>query len=166
VSRRVVVGEVLGAFGIRGWIKVQSHTDPPENILRYSPWFIGEAEAPEAFRVVAGRSHGYVVVAGLEGITDRDRAAFLGRKTISVERDQFPELPPDEFYWADLVGLEVRTTGGVVLGKVTGMIETGANDVLEVRGDRERLIPFVRGDFVKDVRLNEGVLIVDWDPDF
>jgi 16S rRNA processing protein RimM len=166
MSRHVVVGEILGAFGVRGWVKVHSYTQPPENILKYSPWLIGANGNAEECKVIEGRRHGNTVVACLESITDRDRAALLRGSAISVPRDRFPPPKPGEFYWTDLVGLEVRTTAGVVLGKVANMMETGANDVMNVHGDRERLIPFVMGEFVKEVRLDEGILIVDWDPDF
>lgn len=162
----VVIGTILGPFGVRGWIKVQSHTDPPENILRYSPWFIAEQSGVGERRVLDGRRHGNVVVARVEGVTDRDQAALLQRAEISVPRYRFPPLKRGQYYWADLIGLEVRTTEGMVLGSVANMMETGANDVMEVRGERERLIPFVIGQCVKEVRLDDGVIIVDWDPEF
>jgi 16S rRNA processing protein RimM len=162
----VVIGAILGPFGVRGWIKVRSHTDPPENILRYSPWFIAEQGGISERKVLDGRRQGNVVVARVEGITDRDQAALLQRAEISVPRHRFPPLKRGQYYWADLIGLEVRTTEGVVLGIVANMMETGANDVMEVRGERERLIPFVAGQFVKEVRLDDGVVIVDWDPEF
>jgi 16S rRNA processing protein RimM len=166
MSRRVVVGEVLGAFGVRGWVKVHSYTQPPENILKYSPWLIGADGSAEERKVLEGKRHGNTVVARLDGLIDRDQAALLQKCAISVPRDRFPPPKPGEFYWADLVGLEVRTTAGILLGKVASMMETGANDVMTVHGDRERLIPFIVGEFVKEVRIDEGVLIVDWDPDF
>lgn len=161
-----MVGEVADAFGVRGWIKVRSYTAPPESILGYTPWTIGEGEAAKAYVVLAGKLHGNTVVASLEGLTVRETAAALNGRRIWVDRDQFPPLPPGEFYWADLIGLEVRTSSGVILGKVANMIETGANDVMEVQGERLRLVPFVMGEYVKEVRLDEGFLMVDWDPDF
>ena len=105
-------------------------------------------------------------MARLEGVDAREQALQLSGLSISVDRDRFEPAKPGEYYWADLIGLEVRTTSGVGLGAVTGLMETGANDVLVVRRERERLIPFVVGEFVKDVDLDAGVLIVDWDPDF
>ncbi|HYE36981.1 ribosome maturation factor RimM [Methylocaldum sp.] len=166
MARQVIAGEISGAFGVRGWLKIRSHTDPPDNILNYSPWLIGDGNTQKELKVISGRRHGNLVVARLEGVDTRDQALQLTSLRISVPRDQFAPPKPGEYYWADLIGLEVRTTCGVNLGKVTDMMETGANDVIEVRGERERLIPFVVGEFVKDVNLNEGVLIVDWDPDF
>lgn len=165
MSRLVTAGEILGAYGVRGWVKVQSHTDPPENILRYSPWFLDQKQGKE-YRVIDGKRHGNIVLARLEGITDRDQAGLLQRKVVSVFRHQFAELKRGQYYWADLIGLQVRTVEGAVLGKVSSMMETGANDVMEVSGDRDRLIPFIIGEFVKKVDIDEGFLVVDWDPEF
>lgn len=151
---------------MRGWVKVQSATDPPENIFHYSPWTIGDLDAGKEYAVIDGRPHGNVVVARLEGITDRDQAGLLQKSLISVPRSRFPRLSHGQYYWTDLIGLEVRTQSGVVLGRVANMMETGANDVMEVRGDRDRLIPFVVGDVIKTVELNDGIVVVDWDPDF
>jgi 16S rRNA processing protein RimM len=102
----------------------------------------------------------------LEGVDDRDQALQLSGLKIFVDRSQFEPAKPGEYYWADLIGLEVRETSGRSLGTVANMMETGSNDVMVVQGERERLIPFVIGEFVKNVDLNQGVLIVDWDPDF
>lgn len=166
MSRRVVVGQILGAFGVRGWVKVQSHTQPPRNILTYSPWFLGAEADGREYKVLDGKDHGQVLVARLGGVADRDQAALLRGSAIRVPRERFPPLAPGEYYRADLIGLEVRTVDGVVLGRVADIMETGANDVIEVRGDRDRLIPFVQHEFVKDVQIGEGYVIVDWDPDF
>jgi len=166
VARQIIAGEIVGAFGVRGWIKVRSYTDPPDNILVYSPWLIGDEATQKEFKVVGGQRHGDSVVARLEGVDSRDQALQLARLSILVEREQFEPAKPGEYYWADLIGLEVRTTSDITLGTVTGMMETGANDVMAVHGERERLIPFVIGEFVKDIDLKKGVLVVDWDPDF
>jgi 16S rRNA processing protein RimM len=85
---------------------------------------------------------------------------------VTVPREVFPRAPKGHYYWADLIGLKVYTVDAVDLGVVTGVLETGANDVLEVKGDRERLIPFVMGPYVKEVDLDAGRMTVDWDPEF
>ena len=157
-----MLGEIVGVYGVRGWIRVVSETEPLENILRYSPWLVdGLARA-----VAEGRRHGKGLVARLVGCEDRDQAAELVGKTIAVTRDRLPAPRPDEFYWADLEGLAVETTNGVPLGHVSHLFATGANDVLVVKGERERLLPFVWGDVVKDVDFAGNVIRVDWDPDF
>lgn len=166
MSRPIRVGEIVGAFGVRGWVKIRAYTDPPENILTYSPWLIAAEGGIKEYKVIEGRCHGRAVVARLEGISDREQAVRLQKCTISVPRNRFPAPRGGEYYWADLVGLEVYTVSGVPLGTVTDMMETGANNVMEVQGDRQRLIPFVIGEFVKEVRLDQGILVVNWDPEF
>lgn len=147
-------------------MKIHSHTDPPGNILTYLPWTLVSEADSRPVRVLDGRTHGNAVVAQLEGIEDRDQAVQLRFCRIMVSRDCFP--PPDagHFYWSDLVGLSVHTVNGTALGKIAEMMATGANDVMIVRGDRERLIPFVLGEFVKNVDLEGETVTVDWDPDF
>lgn len=165
-NRRLIVGRISGLYGVRGWVKVQSHTEPRDNLLQFDHWLIGGGQQWQPVQPAEGRSHGKGVVAHIAGYDDRDSAAELVGKEIAVERDQLPELQEDEFYWADLEGLEVRTCAGVVLGRVDHLLATGANDVLVVHGERERLIPFVMETVVKAVHLAEGWMEVDWDPEF
>lgn len=164
--RRVVVGEVAGVFGVRGWVRVYSYTEPKENILRLSPWYLGEAGAWAAYRLVEGRRHAKGIVALLEGCGDRDGAAALVGRQIAVYREQLPPPAEDELYWADLEGLRVLNLQGIVLGVVDHLFATGANDVLVVRGDRERLIPFVWDEVIREVALDRREMCVDWDADF
>jgi 16S rRNA processing protein RimM len=147
-------------------VKVLSYTDPPENILNYSPWLIADDGVNKEIKVVDGRRHGHSIIVRLEGVDGRDQAVLLRSRKISAYRHQFPQLEKGEYYWVDLIGLEVRNTCGISLGRVVDMIATGANDVMVVGGERERLVPFVTGEFVKEVRLDDGLIIVDWDPDF
>ncbi|EXJ13711.1 ribosome maturation factor RimM [Imhoffiella purpurea] len=161
---RVVLGRVAGVYGVKGWVRIFSETVPREGILGYSPWLLGVETS--SFRVAEGKRHGKGIIARLEGCDDRDRAAQLVGREISVPRDRLPPPSPDEFYWIDLEGLSVATTAGVDLGRVDHLFSTGANDVLVVKGDRERLLPFVWGDVVKDVDFDAGRIEVDWDPDF
>ncbi|HUL13157.1 MAG TPA: ribosome maturation factor RimM [Methylococcaceae bacterium] len=167
MARRVVVGEIAGAYGVKGWVKIHSYTEPAENILDYSPWRLaGDKCESREYKVIAGRRHGQAVVARLEGVETRDQAVGLRFQKISVSRDQFPQLERGCYYWVDLIGLKVLTCSGVEFGTVAEMMATGANDVMVVRGERERLVPFVLDEYVKEVRLDEGIMIVDWDPDF
>lgn len=165
-TRLIVVGRVTGAFGVNGWVKVRSLTRVAESILDYSPWMIEEGGFAGQYRVLASRIQGSVLTVRLEDIEDRDAAIALRGAVISVPREAFPPALPGEYYWADLVGLDVITESGCFLGKVSGLMETGANDVLEVQGDRNRLVPFVRDQYIKDVSFEEGRIVVDWDPEF
>lgn len=170
----VLLGRIVGLFGVKGWVKIHSDTGPRENILGYSPWYLLRAGQWQRCSLQAGRRHGKGLVAQLEGCADRDSAAELVGCTIAIRREQLPEIE-HEYYWRDLLGLQVRTTGGVALGHVIELMETGANDVLVVReqapeidsnDQRERLIPYIPGQVVKKVDLQAGDLIVDWDPEF
>ena len=113
-----------------------------------------------------GRRYGKGILAHLAACDDRDVARGLIGADIAVSRSELPDPGPDSFYWVDLEGLAVRTLGGVELGTVDRLLETGANDVLVVKGERERLIPYVRGKVVSGVDLERGVILVDWDPEF
>lgn len=161
----VILGRVSGLFGVRGWVKVFSHTSPRSNILEHETWYLVRAGDREKVRLKAGRSHGKGIVAQLEGFDDRDRAAELLGADIAVPRDWLPEAAEGEFYWADLEGLRVQTLEGEELGKVDHLFETGSNDVMVVKGERERLIPFI-DQVISEVDLDGGFITVDWDPDF
>lgn len=163
---RVLVGHISGVFGVRGWVRVYSDTDPRDNILRYSPWQLGQEGATEVRRVLGGRLHGEGVVAQVEGITDRDAAAALVGSAIRVNRSQLGTAGEGRYFWTDLQGLEVRTEDGLSLGVVEQLLETGANDVLVVTGERRRLIPFLYGPVVRSVDLAGRLITVDWDADF
>ncbi len=162
--KQVVLGYVAAVHGIKGWIKVRSWTRPMEAILGYQPWLLGEDKKP--VKIVDGRKQGKGLVALLPGFQDREQAAMLVGQQIFVRRDQLPATAADEYYWSDLEGLEVKTTKGEVLGRVERLIETGANDVLVIRGDREHLVPFIQGQYVSRVDLESKLIEVDWDPDF
>lgn len=107
-----------------------------------------------------------MVVAHLDGVVDRDEAQQLCGWDISIDQRQLPEPEAGEYYWADLVGLKVKNLDGTDLGVVDHLLETGANDVLVVKGDRERLIPFLQQHTVIKINLDAGLMTVDWDPDF
>ncbi len=162
--RMLVLGRIAGLFGIRGWIKIFSETEPRENILAYSPWYLGAARLER--EPVDGRRQGKSLIARLKGCDDRDQAAEFVGLEIAVRRDQLPPASSDEFYWADLEGLRVETLAGALLGRIDHLFSTAANDVMVVRGSRERLIPFLWEDVVKDVDFDRGLMRIDWDPDF
>lgn len=159
-----VLGYVAAAHGINGWVRIHSLTEPREAIFEYQPWLLGESL--QEVRVRQGQIHGKRLIALLQDTDDREQAEALVHRRIAVYRDQLPELPADAYYWTDLLGLSVRLEDGRELGAIESMLATGANDVMVVRGERERLIPFVPGHYVKRVDLDARTVIVDWDPDF
>ena len=164
-GRKVVqIGHISGVHGVKGWVRIYSLTVPREAIFDYQPWLLDESRVEVHIEV--GIKHGRHLIALLENVKERELAEGQVNKTISVYRDQFPELPDSEFYWMDLIGLTVQLEDGTLLGTIERMLATGANDVMVVQGERERLIPFVRGPYVKSVSLDDGVIVVDWDPDF
>ncbi len=166
-SELINVGEITGVFGIKGWVKVYSLTEPRENILSYSPWILKKGSEQKQVKLINGKRQGKTVVASIEGVSDRNEAENLCGWEILIEKNQLPATEEGVYYWADLVGLQVETEQGDTLGMVDYLIETGANDVLVVQdGDVERLIPFINEQVIKEIDLNGKRMVVDWDPDF
>ncbi len=160
----VLLGHISGAHGIKGWVKIHSDTEPRDAIFDYQPWQVGADK--HLIRIVSGRILGKYLVAELEGVSDRDSAESLEGQQIVVFREQLPELPATQYYWSELIGLRVFSATGQDLGLISEMIATGANDVMLVQGERERLIPFIHGLYVSEVDLVAGRVVVSWDPDF
>jgi len=160
------IGKISGVFGVKGWIKVFSFTDPRENILHYSPWILKKDSETRLVAVTDGKLQGKGVVAQLDGIDDRNQAAGLMGWDIFIMPEQLPKAAEGEYYWSDLIGLNVETTLGVQLGVVDSLLETGANDVLIVKGERERVIPFLQKQTIMNIDTDAGKIIVDWDPGF
>lgn len=160
------VGKITGAFGVKGRVKVFSYTDPKENIIKYSPWKLTREDEVREVEVIGGKLQGKAIVAQIKNVANRDEAEKLSGWDISVSYSQLPATEVDEYYWQDLIGLKVETVEGVVLGKIDYLLETGANDVVVVKGERERLIPFLQGDTIINIDLEAGIMTVNWDPEF
>jgi len=175
-DRRVLLGRINGLFGVRGWLKIYSHTRPIDNIAAYERWFLNRSTAGRQsdwrpFYVIEARPHGGTLIAQLAAddgsiIDDRDTAANLLEADIAVARADMPDPAPGEYYWHDLIGLEVVNRQAQLLGRVSAMMETGANDVLVVTGECERLIPCVPDVIIDEVDLDAGRIRVDWEADF
>jgi 16S rRNA processing protein RimM len=166
-ERRVLLGKIVGVFGVRGWIKIQSHTEPREALFDYRPWILRQRGTEREIRKFEGRPQGRGLVALLPGVESREAAEALIGTEIYVDRAALPPAGQGEYYWIDLEGLTVSTVEGVALGRVSHLFATGSNDVIVVRdGERERLIPFLPDDVVKQVDLAGGRMTVDWDPEF
>ncbi|WP_372864717.1 ribosome maturation factor RimM [Spongiibacter sp.] len=167
----VVVAKISTVYGVKGWVKIHSFTDPIENFLGFSGYLLNKAGRWQEVEIDECRRHGKGIVAHLQGVDDRELARQYCGLELGVTADQLPALSDDEFYWHQLVGLQVFANGQL-LGEIDHLIETGANDVLVVRpcegslDDRERLIPYLPGDFVQNIDLQGGAIQVDWDPEF
>jgi 16S rRNA processing protein RimM len=170
-AAKVVLGRVLGAFGIRGWIRIRPFTESPEGLLSQSVWVLNQAGANRIVQVEESKAHGAFVLAQLKGVGDRGQAEALRGADVTVGRDQLPEPDAGEYYWSDLIGLTVRNVTGVELGRVTGLIAAPAHDVLRVAvgkaqdHGREQLIPFVEP-ILRAVDPAGGCITVDWEADY
>ena len=162
-TQPVVLGRIAGLFGVKGWVKVYSYTEPREAVLNYDRWLLSGNDGWREATVAEGQRHGKTIIARIEGYVDRDQAAELIGTEIAVRRDALPVIRAGQFYWSDLEGLRVVHRDGTELGRVAYLLETGANDVMVVQGDKEILIPFVIDEFVLGVDLAEGRIDVDWE---
>lgn len=163
---RIVLGRVGPPFGVRGWVKVVSFTEPREQILEFPCW---RAERPDGtaceLKPAEGRIHGKGLVVRFEGVNDRDAALALGKPELWIERAELPALAPGEHYRADLLGYEVENLQGVHLGRVDRFLDFPANPVMVVVGERERWLPVGPGQLLK-VDAAVSRITVDWDPEF
>jgi len=159
------MGRISGLFGVQGWVKVYSYTEPREAVLDYDRWLLGRKDGWQEATVAEGQRHGKTIIVRIDGYVDRDQAAKLVGLDIGVPREAMPETDNGRYYWSDLEGLKVLHCDGTELGRVAYLIETGANDVMVVKGDGERLIPFVMDKVVLGVDLDKGEIEVDWEWD-
>jgi len=155
----VVVGKIGTSFGIKGWLKVTTFSD---QLLDYSPWYITKDPGWQEIKIEDGREHGRGLIVKLSGLNNPEQAKLLTGKLIAVKRSQLPALKKNEFYWNDLLGLTVVNQQGETLGTVSYLMETGANDVLVVKKDKEYAIPYLP-DVIKQVDLEKRIIYVDWD---
>ena len=171
VTQDIVIGRISGVYGVKGWVRIHSFTEPAENLFGYRGWKIRRRDQWEAIDIDDGRQHGKGLIAHINGVDDRDEAALLKGCDIAVPRDELPPLEEEEYYWHQLEGLEVYS-GDTLLGRVEYLLETGSNDVMVVRGSeesldrKERLVPWIRGQVVEKVDLDKGRIDVQWDPEF
>jgi 16S rRNA processing protein RimM len=157
------LGRIGAPYGIKGWVHVQSFTNPPEKLLKYRSWSLSARGAESLHAVVEGRLQGNGLVARLEGFEDRDKAALLQGSIISVPRSVLPKLRKREFYQADLIGLRVENLEGAALGEVTHFVETPGGEVMVVRGEagQEHWVPATK-EHLSKVDLAAGQVVVDW----
>jgi 16S rRNA processing protein RimM len=161
----VVMGRVTVPYGLKGWVNVQPDTELLDGLFDYGGWWIQTEAGWREFVLEVAKVQGDHLIAKLEGVSDRDQAFKLKGRQIAVPRELLPEPEDDEYYWSDLVGLKVENTQQVQFGEITELFATGANDVMVVKGDRERLIPFI-DQVVLEVDIPGKRMLVDWDAEF
>ena len=162
--RAVVLGRIGAPFGVQGWVKVNSYTDPPEGIADYGSWELVRAGHTERRTVLEWKRAGRAVAVRLEGVGSREAAQALTGCEVQVDRSELEPTAPGEYYWHDLMGLEAVNREGVPLGRVSEVLDLPAHPVLVLRGERERLVPLVP-ERVLAVDLEAGRLTLDWHPD-
>ncbi len=163
---RILLGRIVGVSGLQGWLKVHSDTVPREDIDRYTCWQLGKRNEWNTYQVEKVKRQGKRILGKLAGCDNRESAEALVGLDIAIESGQLEELAKHQYYWVDLQGLQVTNHEGVEFGRIKRVFDTGANDVIVVQGDRERLIPWVIDDVIKAVDLAAGTVTVDWDPEF
>jgi 16S rRNA processing protein RimM len=170
----VVLGEVIGAYGVRGWLKVRPFSQSPETLLGYATWWLkacgGHWRELRRLAGTEGRLHSGSLLVALTGIETREAALALKGAQVGVRRSALPAAGQDAYYWSDLTGLAVRNRAGVLLGEVAGLTEHGAHPLLRVAPPAgaqgtERLIPFVPA-IVDRVDIDAGRIDVDWGEDY
>jgi len=164
-SKYIVIGKIGATYGIFGWLKIQTFTEFGPNILDYTPWYLSDGEKKNWQEVVIeeGKPHGGGMVVKFPNVSNPEEARLMTGKTISILRSQLPELPNDEYYWSDLEGLTVINQHGETLGKIIYLIETGGNDVIVVKGEKDHAIPYLPGSVVKSIDLAKKEMVVDWE---
>jgi len=160
----IALGRLGSPYGVKGWIHVESHTEPPARLLEYGEWGVRSAGGERVLRrLAAGRAHGKGLVANLEGVTDRTAAAALTGATVEVERSRLPAPKEREYYRADLVGFAVRNLEGGALGVVSHFLDTPGGAVMVVRADdgAEHWV-LAHPKHLRKVDLEARTVLVDW----
>ena len=163
-DKKIYLGKITGAHGIKGWLKIQSFSSPPENILNYPSWIINNQGEEDFYSIEQGRKQNNKIVVKLENINDRNTAESLINSKIQIQRSDLPKLSNENYYWSDLVGLSVLNSEEKVIGKIESLIETGANDVMVIitLKDERILIPFVMHEIIKEVNVELNYIKIDW----
>ena len=158
----IIIGKIVGVYGVKGWLKIMSYTRPRENICQFEHWTVHIDNNMQRVSIEQCKPQGKGLIAKLVGIDDRDTAQKYLQCDLSIQRLELPELADGEYYWHDLIGFSVHDQHQQDLGKVTNIFETGANDVFEVTGDKRRLIPWVNDVYISKIDMEASVIVVDW----
>ena len=163
-DKKVFIGKVTGAHGIKGWLKIQSFSSPPENILNYPSWIIDNQGVEDFYLIEQGKKLNNKIIVKLEKIDDRTTAEFLINSKIQILRSDLPKLSNESYYWSDLEGLNVLNLEEKIIGNIESLIETGANDVMVINSLKNKriLIHFVMHQIIKEVNIELNCIKVDW----
>ncbi|HEZ6864673.1 TPA: ribosome maturation factor RimM [Neisseria meningitidis] len=165
-QNRVAMGYIKGVFGIKGWLKIAANTEYSDSLLDYPEWYLVKDGKTVSVTLEAGKVVNSELQVKFEGINDRDLAFSLRGYTIEIPREAFAPTEEDEYYWTDLVGMTVVNKDHTVLGKVSNLMETGANDVLMIDGEHGQiLIPFV-SQYIETVDTGSKIITADWGLDY
>ena len=159
------MGRISAPFGLKGWVKVQPFTEQTDGLFQYPDWWLSSASGWDKMKVAETAVHSGTPVVRFADVQDRDRASMLKGREVAIPRGQMPAPQEGEYYWTDLVGLDVENTQGQLLGRIERLFESGANPVLVVAGERERLLPYIDS-VVKSVDFDTGKLLVEWELDY
>ncbi|MFP3029531.1 MAG: ribosome maturation factor RimM [Arsenophonus sp.] len=174
IANSIALGKLGSAYGIRGWLRIFSFTEYTEDIFKYQPWFIQRAgQWWQQLELEGWKHHNQDIIIKIKHIDDRNAANLMTNYKIIIDSEQLPELEDNEYYWKDLIGCQVITTKGYSFGYVQNLMETGSNDVLIIKANlkdafdiKERLIPFLDEQIIKNIDLTSKTIEVDWDPSF
>ena len=164
-EKKLLVGKINSFFGVQGWVKIFSYTEPRKNILEYQPWYFIDNGTYKAIEMTTGREQSKTIVAHVKGIDNRDQAGQLIGKDLYIDKDQLPELSDNEHYWHELNEFRVINKNGIDLGVVNYLVDTGSNNVLVTKGEKEHWIPYIEPYLVLVDKKNR-VITVDWDENF
>jgi 16S rRNA processing protein RimM len=168
-KKKVLVGTIGKPYGVKGWVKVNSYTEPVSNILDYRPWYLEAPSKPSSrmpIEIADSRFHGQQILTLFANCTTPESACLYTNYKIYVERENFFPLAEGKYYWADLEGLKVYTCENTYLGIISAIFATGANDVLVITDKKRHLVPFLLDQTIKSVDLENKIMIVDWDTEF
>ena len=163
----MIVGRFGSPYGIRGWLKVISHTSPFDNLFQYSHWQVPIKNVWRTVIISTGKVHGTNLIVKLKGCDDRNEARLFTNLEIAIARHEFPALKKGEYYCVDLIGLRVVNIENVELGHIESILATGSNDVIRIKDkvNRARLLPYI-DEVVKSIDLDKRLVVVNWDAEF
>lgn len=166
VNDWVIIGQFGKVHGIKGFITLHSYTEPRDNILAYKPWFMLLNHLWQPLPITQLEVNNKHILVKVEGFSEREQASTLTHVQIGIRKTQLPSLPSGDFYWHDLIDMQVHNQEGIDLGRVKEILATGANDVLIVEGERRYLIPYLLDLYIIKIDSEQRTILVDWDADF